>query len=84
MPDTTYDWQINVTDAGGAETMGPVWHFKTQKQVAEKPEWPVVANLQFNMNIIAMISIDDNINKHTGSIIAAFVKWVHWMRPGQL
>jgi hypothetical protein len=68
-----YDWQINVTDVGGAETMGPVWHFKTQKQVAEKPEWPVVANLQFNMNIIAMISIDDKINKHTGSIIAAFV-----------
>jgi hypothetical protein len=72
MPDTTYDWQIKVIDTNGAETLGPVWHFKTQKQLAEKPDWPVVENLQFNMNIIALLSIDDNINKHSDTVIAAF------------
>jgi hypothetical protein len=72
MPDTTYDWQIKVIDTNGAGTLGPVWHFKTQKQVSEKPDWPVVENLQFNMNIIALLSIDDNINKHADTVIAAF------------
>lgn len=73
MPDTAYDWQIKVIDVNGAETMGPVWHFKTQKQVSEKPDWPVVENLQFNMNVIGFISIDDIINTHPETVIAAFV-----------